>query len=78
MARALGEREGWRRLRREPPGRIGPRAGRLLEVAGFAAERRNAGAPRVERLGIRGHWRGEEREKWTRVKVEGNSRRVGT
>ena len=54
------------------------RAGGLLEVAGFAAERRNEGGATSGAIRIRGHWRGEERERWTKVKVEGDSGRVGT
>lgn len=62
------------------PGRAG-RLRRLRRAAGgrgVCGEEQKRGVATSGAIRIRGHWRGEEREKWTRVKVVGDSRRVGT
>lgn len=67
-----------RRLRREPPGRSGPR-GRTAGGRGVCRGRgETRGAPRVEIFGYGGTGAGRKKWKWMRVKVEGDSQRVGT
>lgn len=52
-----------RRLRREPPGRIGPAGAGCWRSRGLRRERRNAGGATSGTIRIRGHCRGEQREK---------------